>query len=124
MKKFLLFLSFAFVMAVVFSACTNTPKTDELAAAALKQQAATTQNPDTLGLAQFQAWKSQNELADVQDFNKPQQEAAPATTAKKTYKAPVRAAAPRVVYVPTPAPKPAPVPTSTSNTSTDSDNSG
>jgi hypothetical protein len=124
MKKFLLFLSFTLVMAFIFTACTTTPKTDELAAAALKQQAETTSNPDTVGLSQFQAWKAQNELADAEDFNKPEQEAAPVKTAKKSYKAPVRAAAPKVVYVPTPAPQQAPVPTTTSNTSNDNENVG
>jgi hypothetical protein len=124
MKKFLLFLSFASVIAFVFTACTSTPKTDELAAAALKEQAAAIVNPDTIGLSQFQAWKAQNELADTEDFNNPEQEAAPVKTAKKSYKAPVKAAARKVVYVPTPAPQKAPVPTTTSNTSNESDNVG
>lgn len=125
MKKFLPFLSFALVMALVLSACTSTPKTDELAAVALKEQAAATPNTDTVGLSQFQAWKAQNELADAQDFNKPEQEAAaPVKSAKKSYKAPVYSAAPKVVYVPTPAPQPAPAPTTTSNKSDDSENVG
>jgi hypothetical protein len=118
MKKFLLFLSFALILTIVFTACTSTPKTDELAAAALKEQAAAATNPDTLGLAQFQAWKAQNELVDTEEFNKPEQEAAaPVKTAKKSHKAPVKAAAPKVVYVPTPAPQQAPAPTTTSNES-------
>jgi hypothetical protein len=125
MKKFLLFLSFASIMALVFTACTSTPKTDELAAAALKEQAAATVNPDTVGLSQFQAWKAQNELANAEDFNNPEQEvAAPVKTAKKSYKAPAKAAAPKVVYVPTPAPQQAPAPTTTSNTSNESENVG
>jgi len=111
-------------MSFIFTACTSTPKTDELAAAALKEQT-NTANPDTVGLSQFQAWKAENELADAQDFNKPEQEvAAPVKTAKKSYKAPVRAAAPKVVYVPAPAPKQAPVPTSTSNKSDESETVG
>ena len=125
MKKFLLFLSFASIMAFVFTACTSTPKTDDLAAAALKEQAAATANPDTVGLSQFQAWKAQNELANAEDFNKPEEEvAAPVKTAKKSYKAPAKAAAPKVVYVPTPAPQQAPAPTTTSNTSNESENVG
>lgn len=125
MKKILLFLSFALILTIVFTACTSTPKTDELAAAALKEQATAATNSDTLGLAQFQAWKAQNELADVEDFNKPEQEAvAPQKTTKKSYKGPVKAAAPKVVYVPTPAPQQAPAPTTTSNTPNESENVG
>ena len=125
MKKFLLFLSFASIMAFVFTACTSTPKTDDLAAAALKEQAAVAVNPDTVGLSQFQAWKAQNELANAEDFNNPEQEvAAPVKTSKKSYKTPAKAAAPKVVYVPTPAPQQAPAPTTTSNTSNESENVG
>lgn len=89
MKKILLFTTFAFVMAFVFTACTSKPNLDAQAAAALQQQAATPK-VDTAGFAQFQAWKAQNELADVQEFNQPEQYTAPVKTAKKTYQAPVR----------------------------------
>jgi len=124
MKKYLPFLSFVLITTLVFTACTSTPKTDELAAAALKQQSAA-QNTDTVGLSQFQAWKAQNELADAEDFNRPEQQAAPVKTAKKVYQVPVRRA-PKPVVQPTP-PPPAPTPTTTSTsttTSSDSDNSG
>ena len=93
MKKFLPFLSIALVTTLVFSACSTKPDADAQAAAALQQQQQKI-NPDTVGLSQFQAWKVQNELADVQEFNQPEQYAAAPVVqkAKPVYKAPVRKA--------------------------------
>ena len=93
MKKFLSFLSIILITAFVFAACNSNPNTDSQAATALQQQSAV--NTDTIGLSQFQAWKAQNELADVEDFNKPDQYAAaepkaPVRKATKPYKAPVQ----------------------------------
>jgi hypothetical protein len=92
MKKFLPFLSIALVLAFVFAACSNKPDADAQAAAALQQQQQTV-SPDTVGLSQFQAWKAQNELANVEEYNQPvQYAAAPVQKAKPVYKAPVRKA--------------------------------
>jgi hypothetical protein len=92
MKKFLPFLSIALVSAFVFTACSNKPDADAQAAAALQQQQQTV-SPDTVGLSQFQAWKAQNELANVEEYNQPvQYAAAPVQKAKPVYKAPVRKA--------------------------------
>ena len=56
MKKTLLILS---TVAIVFAAC-NYPK---------PAVTATTPVTDTLGLAQFQAWKAQNELKTISSYN-------------------------------------------------------
>lgn len=90
MKKFLPFFSIALIMTFVLTACTRNPNaSDKEAAAALQQKAA--YNADTIGLSQFQNWKAQNELADVEDYNKPEQQvAAPLQKAKPNYKTPVR----------------------------------
>ena len=58
MKKFLPILSLAFVMV----ACTTTPKEEAEKAATVGIQLPA-YNPDTVGLAQYQQWKMQNELA-------------------------------------------------------------
>jgi hypothetical protein len=102
MKKFLPFLSIALFTAIVFSACSNKPDADAQAAAALQQQQNSV-NPDTVGLSQFQAWKAQNELADVEEFKQPEQYAA-APVVKKTkpvYKAPAPKAPIKKAPVPT-----------------------
>ena len=100
MKKFLPFLSIALIVVFVFASCSNKPDADAQAAAALQQQQQT-YSPDTVGLSQFQAWKAQNELADVQEFNKPEQYAAAATPVNKPiYKAPVRKATRPVATAP------------------------
>ena len=79
-------------MTFVFTACTSNPNASDMeAAAALQQKAA--YNTDTVGLSQFHNWKAQNELADVEDYNKPEQyAAAPVQRAKQPSKAPVRKA--------------------------------
>ena len=56
MKKFLPFLS----VAIVFAACSSKPSDTEVKTIQSANQAAAKE--DTAGLAQFQAWKSQNEL--------------------------------------------------------------
>lgn len=61
MKKFLPILSLAFVMV----ACTTTPKEEAAVAPAVGLQLPA-QNPDTVGLAQYQQWKAQNELVAKQ----------------------------------------------------------
>jgi len=100
-------------MAFVFTACTSNPNASDMeAAAALQQKAA--YNSDTVGLSQFQNWKAQNELADVEDYNKPEQyAAAPVQKAKQTYKAPVRKAPVTRAPVKTRPSTPSPSPSST-----------
>lgn len=83
MKKLLPFLSLAFL-----AACNaNTEK--EIAMPATTQQPAV-QAIDTTGYAKYQDWKAQNELAEVEQYNAPQQQAAPIASVKKTYKTPLR----------------------------------
>jgi len=68
MKKLLPILSIAFLMA----ACNSTPKAGTASTVtALEQQVPV--NQDTAGLAQFQSWKIQNELKDVEEYNHPEQ---------------------------------------------------
>ena len=59
MKKILPFLSFA----IVFAACSSKPSDTELKTVQSANQAEV--KIDTAGLAQFQAWKSQNELSSA-----------------------------------------------------------
>lgn len=79
MKKLIPFVSFA----VIAAACNTTPKADVVATPANP----VTTLPDTTGLAQFQDWKAQNELAPASAY----QTAQPATTV-------VYAAAPQKTY--------------------------
>lgn len=58
MKTFLPILSLAFVMV----ACTTTPKEEAAVAPSVGIQLPA-YNPDTVGLAQYQQWKAQNEIA-------------------------------------------------------------
>ena len=74
MKKFLPFLSFAFI----FAACSS-PSETELKTVQSANQAAT--NIDTAGLSQFQQWKAQNELTAANNF---QESTAPAVEPVKT----------------------------------------
>jgi hypothetical protein len=60
-------LPFLVLIAFVFSACRNTPGT---VADNTKTPAVAPATIDTTGLAQFQAWKAQNELGSVNDYNK------------------------------------------------------
>lgn len=103
MKRFLPFLSIAFLAA----ACNTSPK--ESAPAAAVQPAAPAYNPDTIGLAEFQEWKVQNEMTDADEYQKPQAQYAAATPKVKVVKkaaAPARQAAKPAVYEPAPAPLP------------------
>jgi len=96
-----------FSIAIIFAACNSTPKETLLASAAPIQQIV---QPDTVGLASYQAWKIQNELKDVQEYNRPEQ---------PVMVAPEKVKKTRQVYR-TPVPKattPAPVKTTESSTS-------
>ena len=89
MKNFLPFLSIVLLTAVVFTACSTKPGADAQAAAALQQQQQFV-SPDTIGLSQFQAWKAQNELTDVEEFQHPEPAATPVVKkTKPVYKVPV-----------------------------------
>lgn len=93
MNKLLPFLSLAFL-----AACNaNTEK--ELAMPASTQQQGV-QTLDTTGYAKYQDWKAKNELAEIEQYNAPQQQAAPVARVIKKEKVPIRkapsvAAAPR-----------------------------
>ena len=82
MKRLIPFLSIAFL-----AACNSTPQKEDVAAPLTVQQ----QVPaiDTAGLAQYQAWRAQNELADVQELTAPKQQAS-----APVYKAPAKRSAP------------------------------
>ncbi len=85
-----------FSLAIVMAACNSTPN-DSVSAntTAPAPVQAPAFNPDTVGLAQFQEWKAQNELAEAKAYQEPVQYAAavPVKKASKPYKAPVRKAA-------------------------------
>lgn len=85
MKKLLPFLSLA-----ILGACNSNPK-KELPASATQQLPA--QKLDTSGFANYQDWKAQNEMAEIEEYNAPQK-AAPIVREKKTYSAPVHKTAP------------------------------
>lgn len=69
MKRFLPILSIAFL-----AACNSKPDTSMVAEATGSSQLQTSSSyTDTTGLAQFQAWKVQNELADVNEYNQTEQ---------------------------------------------------
>jgi hypothetical protein len=74
MKKFLPFLSFAFI----FAACSSPSETELKTVQSANQAPA---NTDTAGLAQFQQWKAQNELTAANNF---QEASAPAEQPVKT----------------------------------------
>lgn len=104
MKKFLPILSLAFVMV----ACSTTPKEEAAPAPAVGLQLPP-YNPDTAGLAEYQQWKAQNELAAKQ----PEAEA-PAKVVYVQAAAPVARAAKKPAVKRQPAPKAAaPAPAST-----------
>jgi len=85
MKKLLPILSIAIVMA----ACNQTPKINS--ANTQSPVAQNTITADTAGLANFQLWKAQNELADMNQYNQPVQAAPQAAKQVVVYRdAPVR----------------------------------
>ena len=104
MKKLIPFLS----LAVLMAACSPNAKENSSASAAEQQFQAYKDSirmaADTAGLAQFQQWKSQNELGatepEVQD-----QAPAKAAVARKVTKAPVRKASNRAPVATKPAPE-------------------
>jgi hypothetical protein len=107
MKKLLPIVSFAVLISVLTVACNQAPKTDAQQSPFAQQMPV---QPDTTGLAKFQLWKAQNELADVNQSNQP---VAAAPQQAKTV----------VVYRDAPAKATAPKKTSSSNSSASSSNS-
>jgi len=98
MKKLIPIFSFA----IMLTACNTTPPVTNGVAGSAVQVAS---QPDTSGLAAYQQWKAQNELASMQVASQPVQQV----------QAPVRKAAPvRTVYKTV---SPSPNPTSTSSSS-------
>ena len=85
MKNTLLNISFmkrivpVVAFAAMLTACNSKPKEAQV------QNAQTTINSDTAGLAQFQQWKAQNELAALNQYGQANQPAAPATQTKVVY---------------------------------------
>ena len=82
MKKLIPFFSLA-----VMAACNSVPKENANAIVANAAQQALVTTIDTTGLASYQAWKAQNELADANTYNQPtepQKPIAKATKVKKT----------------------------------------
>ena len=79
-----------FSIAAVMAACNSTPRTgvDTFVVSPSTQKPAT-ETVDTTGLADFQAWKAQNELKDASEYNQGAAlatvAAAPAATAAKSY---------------------------------------
>ena len=65
MKKILFLLSFTVIAAFLITACNSNNRAEADAVAKLKAyQDSVKFSADTAGLAQFQAWKAQNELTD------------------------------------------------------------
>ncbi len=124
MKRILPFVSFAFIIAIVFTACSNRPDADAQAAAALQQQQSN--RSDTVGLSQFQQWKAQNELAEVEEFQQPDEYASAPVAAKAqpVYKAAVRKAPMREAPVRKTSNAPVNTASSDSNESISSGNEG
>jgi hypothetical protein len=75
-----------FSIAVVMAACNPTPKTEAASSAANVSQPVQPTVLDTAGLAEYQAWKVQNELKDTKEYNTPSMEpeqAAPVARVRK-----------------------------------------
>src|SRR5689334_20239525 len=108
MKKLLPFLGFTVLMA----ACNTTPEVKTDAAQSAQQTIAT---PDTTGIAAFNAWKAQNELANVNAYKQAQQ----------SQPAPIEKTRTIVKYVPVArSAQSKPVASTSSNSSSSSGNSG
>lgn len=79
MKKLLPILSLLFVIAILFSACSNKSAADPNSGKVLTYV-------DTVGLADFQKWKAGNELKDPIVYNNQRNEVATSQPAKKVTK--------------------------------------
>lgn len=81
MKKLLPILSILFISAILISACNNKAPVDPNAGKVLTYV-------DTAGLADFQKWKTQNELKDPMVYYNQGNEVSTSHSAKKTTKTP------------------------------------
>jgi hypothetical protein len=98
MKRLLPFFS----LAIILAACNSSPKNMATASLTAAEPQVQAMAIDTAGLAQFQAWKVENELRDAEDYNKPEKKetAAPvkkATKAKRTQPKPASVSLPAPV---------------------------
>jgi hypothetical protein len=89
MKKFLTFFSIVAVLAVIMTACNSGPRNG---VDAYVTQPNTVKPLDTAGLAEFQAWKAQNELANAAQYRQMQYAAMAAPVAAPRAYAPARRA--------------------------------
>jgi hypothetical protein len=86
MKRFIPILGLAASMV----ACTSNPNTTAATNAVPQVQQAPAYSPDTAGLAQFQQWKAANELAAVNEYQKPVANyTSPVKTTRRVSAAPV-----------------------------------
>jgi hypothetical protein len=109
MKRFLPFLT----LAIVAAACnTNPQQVEKDSAASAMLNTVPAFNPDTVGLAAYQQWKSQNELANAAQFQTAALAAAPQKQAAAPYVVPKKAVAKKKTSTPR-ASSPAPAPEST-----------
>src|SRR5215216_6485575 len=84
-----------FSIALIVAACNTSPRSNADVQSAAQQVSVTV---DTAGLAAYQQWKAQNELASLEQYNQPVQQVAAAkpvvkSAAKKStksYSAPIR----------------------------------
>lgn len=72
------------------AACNSAPEENAGAVVASASQQAPVTVVDTVGLASYQAWKAQNELADVTNYNQPAEPQKPVAKAPKAKKTPKR----------------------------------
>ena len=86
MKKLLFFFSIAVLSVVVLTACNSNNRAEADAVARLKAyQDSVKFTSDTAGLAQFQAWKAQNELMDANMYGENAPYAAASNNAPRSY---------------------------------------
>jgi len=76
MKRILSF----FTVAALVTACNSNPQTDVANAKLQAYKDSVRMAADTVGLAQFQQWKAQNELSDVKDYENNAANMAPVRT--------------------------------------------
>lgn len=88
MKRLLPFVALAFIITLV--ACNSAPRVSEIEARIKKYQDSVKFSADTVGLAQFQAWKAQNEIVDANQYNAGAAAVAPAVASAPRSYAPVR----------------------------------
>ncbi len=104
MKRIIPFFSLA---VITLAACNNNTKTTTDTALAPVKQEAPAFDPDTVGLAQFQQWKAQNELSSQQEYKEALNNegdnytaAAPVKKVKTVYRKPVHRPAATVASLP------------------------